>query len=247
VLYWNPAIQSIHAYGRKNLDQIELEVDHREILGKSVRALRRGGITPVHLFGSGIESQSLQCETSNLIHVLTEAGQTRLVNLKIAGDKKKHSVLVRNVQVSPVKSELIHVDFFEVSLAEKVRIDVPIVLASEAPITKHKEYILVQDMDSLSVECLPADMPNEATLDLAVLTEPDHTLKIADIDLGEGVTILDDPEHVVARISMLRLAEEEEEVAEEVEEGAVAPEGEEEAGAAVPEAEAGTIAPVEEG
>ena len=191
------------------MEQIELAVDHREALGKSVKALRRQGITPVHLFGRGIDSLSLQCETSGLIRVLAEAGQTRLVGLKIAGEKKPRSVLVRGVQVSPVKSGLIHVDFFQVSLAERVRVDVPIILTSEAPITKQKEYILVQDMDSLSVECLPADMPNEATLDLAVLTEPDQSLKVGDIDLGEGVTIIDDPEHVVARIAMLRLSEEE--------------------------------------
>ncbi len=191
------------------MDQIELAVAHREALGKSVKALRRQGITPVHLYGRGIDSLSLQCETSGLIRVLAEAGQTNLVGLKIAGENEPRSVLVRAVQVSPVKSGLIHVDFFEVSLAEKVRVDVPIILTSEAPITKQKEYILVQEMDSLSVECLPADMPNDATLDLAVLTEPDQSLKVSDIDLGDGVTIINDPEHVVARIAMLRLSEEE--------------------------------------
>ncbi len=202
------------------MDQIELEVAHRESLGKAVKALRRRGITPVHLFGRGIDSLSLECETSGLIRVLAEAGQTRLVGLKIGGEKKQRSVLVRGVQVSPVKSELLHVDFFEVSLAEKVRVDVPIVLTSEAPVTKQKEYILVQDMDSLSVECLPADMPNEASLDLSVLTEPDQTLKVSDIDLGDAVTVINDPDQVVARISMLRLAEEE--VAEEAAAGAPA-------------------------
>ncbi len=195
------------------MDQIELAVARRETLGKSVRALRRQGITPVHLFGRGVGSLALECPTSGLIRVLAEAGQTRLVGLKITGERKRRSVLVRGVQVSPVKSELLHVDFFEVSLAERVRVDVPIVLTSEAPVTKQKEYILVQDMDTLSVECLPADMPNEAVLDLEVLTESDQTIKISDIDLGDDVTILDDPEYVVVRISVLRLAEEE--VAEE--------------------------------
>lgn len=203
------------------MDQIELAVAHREALGKSVKALRRQGITPVHLFGRGIDSLSLQCGTSGLIRVLAEAGQTRLVNLKIDSEQKPRSVLVRGVQVSPVKSELLHVDFFEVSLAEKVRVDVPIILTSEAPITRQKEYILVQEMDSLSVECLPADMPNQATLDLAVLTEPDHSLKVADIDLGDAVTVINDPDQVIARISMLRLAEEE--VAEAAEAAAKAP------------------------
>ncbi len=219
------------------MDQIELAVAHREALGKSVKALRRQGITPVHLYGRGIDSLSLQCETSGLIRVLAEAGQTNLVGLKIAGENKPRSVLVRDVQVSPVKSGLIHVDFFEVSLAEKVRVDVPIILTSEAPITKQKEYILVQEMDSLSVECLPADMPNDATLDLAVLTEPDQSLKVSDIDLGDDVTIINDPEHVVARIAMLRLSE------EEIAEDAAAAEAAELAAAGGPAAEGAAAAP----
>ncbi len=217
------------------MDQIELAVDHREALGKSVKALRRQGITPVHLFGRGVDSLALQCETPGLIRVLAEAGQTRLVGLKIAGERKPRSVLVRGVQVSPVKSGLLHVDFFQVSLAERVRVDVPIVLTSEAPITKQKEYILVQEMDTLSVECLPADMPGEVTLDLAVLTEPDHVLKVSDIDLGDDVTVVSDPEQAVVRISLLRLAEEE--VEEEVEEGVEGVEEGAEAGAAAPGAE----------
>lgn len=110
--------------------------------------------------------------------------------------------------MSPVKSGLLHVDFFEVSLAEKVRIDVPIVLTGEAPVTRHREFIMVQDIDSLSVECLPTNMPNEASLDLSVLTEAEHSLKISDIKLGEGITIINDPDQVIARIATLRLAEE---------------------------------------
>lgn len=223
------------------MDQIELAVAHREALGKSVKALRRQGITPVHLYGRGIDSLSLQCETSGLIRVLAEAGQTNLVGLKIAGENEPRSVLVRDVQVSPVKSGLIHVDFFEVNLAEKVRVDVPIILTSEAPITKQKEYILVQEMGSLSVECLPADMPNDATLDLAVLTEPDQSLKVGDIDLGEGVTIIDDPEHVVARIAMLRLSEEE--IAEDAATAEAAQLAAGEAAAAGAGAEGATAAP----
>ncbi len=65
------------------MEKIEVKVDSRKILGKKVKQLRARGITPVHVIGHGIESMSLQCETLDLKQVLSRAGKTHLVNLKI--------------------------------------------------------------------------------------------------------------------------------------------------------------------
>ncbi|MFC1862238.1 50S ribosomal protein L25, partial [Chloroflexota bacterium] len=70
------------------MDQIELEAAKREILGKKVRFLRRQGITPVHLFGHGIESLALQCDTAKLHRVLVGAGKTRLISIKVGNEKE---------------------------------------------------------------------------------------------------------------------------------------------------------------
>ena len=96
------------------MDQIELNVTKREILGKKVRFLRRQGITPVHLFGHGIESQALQCDTARLQQVLAEAGKTKLINFKIDGEKKARSVIVREVEIELPRRGLVHVDFYQV-------------------------------------------------------------------------------------------------------------------------------------
>ncbi|MCJ7669329.1 MAG: 50S ribosomal protein L25, partial [Dehalococcoidia bacterium] len=77
------------------MDKIELKVTNREILGKKVKHLRRQGITPVHLFGHGIESLALQCDTGELERVLGQAGQTRLISLKLAKEKKPRTAVVR--------------------------------------------------------------------------------------------------------------------------------------------------------
>ena len=69
------------------MDQIELNVTKREVLGKKVRFLRRQGVTPVHLFGHGVESEALQCATAKLQRVLAEAGKTRLIGLKLSNLK----------------------------------------------------------------------------------------------------------------------------------------------------------------
>lgn len=197
------------------MDQIELNVTKREILGKKVRFLRRQGITPVHLFGHGIESQALQCDTARLQQVLAEAGKTKLINFKIDGEKKARSVIVREVEIELPRRGLVHVDFYQVRKAEEMKVEVPVVLVGEAPALKLRENTLLQELDTLSVECLPANIPASVELDISSLTESEQVLRVKDIELEKGVTVLNDPEVVVAKISALRVEEVVEEVVEE--------------------------------
>ncbi len=183
------------------MEQIELKVTNREVLGKKVRFLRRQGITPVHLFGPSIESASLQCETANLRRVLAEAGQTTLINLKVDNEKRPITVMVREIQTAPLRGELLHVDFYQVKMTEMVKVDVPIVLVGEAPAARSKENTLIQALNSLTVQCLPAKMPDRIEVDITLLTEPEQALRVKDIELGEEVTVINDPEQVLVNIS----------------------------------------------
>lgn len=198
------------------MEQIELEVTSREILGKKVKFLRRQGITPLHLFGHGIESAALQCATTNLRQVLAEAGQTRLISLKVDYGKRPRNVVVRGVQREPISGETLHVDFYEVQMAEQLKMEIPIVLIGKAPALRSKGTTLVQELNTLAIECLPSNIPNSVEVDISVLAEPDQVVRVKDIELGEGITILNDPELVVSRIS-LRPVEREEVVAAKAE------------------------------
>jgi len=212
------------------MEQIELKVSERKVLGKKVRFLRRRGITPVHLFGRGIKSLALQCDSAELQRVLAEAGRSRLINLKFDGQRRTRTVVVREVQRNTRTGALLHVDFYQVKMAEAVRVEVPVVLVGESPVLRQKGNLLVQELSSLSVECLPANIPAKIELDLGSLTEPDQAVRVKDIKLGEGVTILNDPELVLVRIESRPVERVEEAVAaeEEVTEGPEAsPEAEE--------------------
>lgn len=183
------------------MDQIELEITEREVLGKKVRFLRRQGITPVHLFGHGIESRALQCDTAKLQQVLTEAGEAKVISLKLDNEKRPRSVLVREVQVDSLKGGLLHVDFYQVKMTEEVKVEVPITLVGEAPALKLRANMLMQELDTLTVECLPAKIPASVELDISSLTEAEQMVRVKDIELEKGVTILNDPELVVVKIS----------------------------------------------
>ncbi len=194
------------------MEQIELQVVDREVVGKKVRFLRRKGIIPLHLFGHGIESLSLQCDSSELRHVLAQAGKTRLIGLKIGKARKPKNVFVREIQRSPRTGELLHVDLYQVQMEETIKVDVPIVLIGEAPALQEKGNMMVQELSTLSVEALPHKIPATVEVDLSPLTEAEQSLYVRDIVLDEEITVLDDPEHMVVKINLLPT--EKEEVAE---------------------------------
>ncbi len=197
------------------MSQIELKVNKREILGKKVKSLRRQGITPVHLFGHGIESVALQCDTAKLQRSLAQAGKTRLISLKIANEKEPRIVVLRDLQVEPLTGKSLHVDFYQVRMEEKVKVEIPVVLVGEAPALKVKGSTLVHELNTLTVECLPGKIPTRIELSLSSLTETEQALRVKDIKLDEDITVLNDPEQSVVRISSKPVEVVEEKPAEE--------------------------------
>jgi large subunit ribosomal protein L25 len=207
------------------VDKIELKVANREVLGKKVKHLRRRGITPVHVFGHGIESLALQCNTGELERVLGQAGQTRLISLKLAKEKKPRTVVVREFDRDWRRGELVHVDFYQVKMEEKIRLEVPVVLVGEAPALKSKTSMLEHELGTLTIECLPAKIPNSIEVDISSLTELDQAIRVKDVTLDKDITVLNNPDLVVAKISSRPVEKIEEKVVAEV----VAAEAEEEA------------------
>jgi len=194
------------------MDKLELALTNRDILGKRVRFLRRQGITPAHLFGHGIESMALQGDTAKIEKLLAQAGKAKLINLKLDKEKKPRLVLLREFQRGPIRGELLHIDFFQVKSKEKITVEVPIVLLGEAPALDTTGNTLMQELDTLTVECLPAKIPAEIELDISSLTEPEQMIRVKDIKLGRGITILNDPDLAVVKISSWHVEKVEEEM-----------------------------------
>ena len=187
------------------MDRIELVAHKRDLLGKKVRFLRRKGITPVSLYGHGVESTSLQIETPVLKKALAQAGMTSLVYLKVDSGKRQHMTIVRGIQRDPVKGELLHVDFYQVRMDKKLKIEVPLVLVGKAPAVKELGGILVQEMNAVEVECLPANMCHSIDADVSNLVNLDQAIHVKDLKVGDGITIVANPEKVVAKIARLRI------------------------------------------
>jgi len=115
------------------MDKISLELQKRETAGKHNSALRRGGVTPAHVFGHGVESLSLEGQTADLEQALSRAGTSHLISLKIKGEKRTRSVLIREIQRKPASGLLLHVDLYQVKSTEKMTVDVPVHIVGSAP------------------------------------------------------------------------------------------------------------------
>ncbi|MFQ5997335.1 MAG: 50S ribosomal protein L25 [Dehalococcoidales bacterium] len=198
-------------------EELKLQATHREVVGKKTRFLRRQGITPAHLYGHNIKSLTLQCDTTELQHLIAQAGRTRLIDLEIDGDKPK-SVFVREIQRDEITQQLLHVDFYQVKKTEKITVEVPIVFVGEAPALKGKGRMIAHGVTSLSIECLPSNVPPQIEIDLSPLEELEQAIYVRDIVLDPDITVNTDPDQLVVKVSEAIVKEVVEEVVEEVEE-----------------------------
>ena len=202
---------------------LTLEGERREALGRHVKALRRGGITPANLYGRGAESVSFQAETRALDRLVTDGGRGSLVELTIDGET--HQTLLRNLQRHPVTRAILHADFYIVEMNRPVQTTVPVHLTGEAPAARLPGAVITHLTHEVTIECLPANIPPAVELDVSALEELETSLYVGNIAAPEGVEILTDSETIIVRATHSRVAatveaDEAEAAAEGVEEGA---------------------------
>lgn len=186
---------------------IEQEIQDRTIIGRKAKALRRLGITPANIYGAGIESRAIQAETSLLEKTLTKAGKTQLVTLKNPDDQDRQ-VLIKKIQRDPVSRKLIHVDFHQVSLKDKVKIAVPLVFEGEARASRRSDLVVLENLTSIEVECLPTEIPEHISVDISELADAGDRLTAGDLTVEEKITILNDPEDILISVSHAKAEEE---------------------------------------
>ena len=227
-------------------ERIRLEVQEREQRGtRESRRLRKDGLIPGVLYGRGNTPHPISVPERELRRVLTgDHGLHAILDVVLAGQKSTHSSILKDYQVDPIRGKIEHFDLQEVRLDQAIQTAVVIELVGESAGTK-AGGVLSQVTREIRVEALPLEVPERLELDVSAM-EIGDTLRLSDLPAREGVTFLDDPETVLATVTVPTKIEEPEpeelEEGEEGEEGEV-PEGEEAAeGAAetpaAPEADA---------
>ena len=186
---------------------ITLEVQPREVIGNKVRALRRTGVIPAVLYGHNVAAKNLSVDARVFEKVYKQAGESTLLDLKVgAGAAVK--VLIQDVAKHYLTLKPIHVDFYQVSMTEKLTADIPLKFIGEAPAVKESGAVLVKNLQEVKVECLPGDLVHEIEIDLAALKAFGDAIAVKNIVAPHGVTILNKPEEILILAQAPRVEEE---------------------------------------
>jgi large subunit ribosomal protein L25 len=203
------------------MEEILLDAEPRDVIGKQVKALRRQGKVPGILYGRSMQPTPILMDLRNATRTLMQLAPSALVTVVLAGEK--HLALVREKQRDFIRGTLKHVDFQTVSMKEKLRVNVIIDLVGLAPAVKDFNGVLVEGLTEVEVECFPQDLPSKISVDISGLNKIGDSITVRDLVMPSNVASLDNPDDMIVIVTA-QAAEEVVEVApvavvEAVEEG----------------------------
>lgn len=185
------------------MQRIELAAERRTDAGKGVaRTLRRAGKIPAVLYGGG-QSTLLSLNPVDLTKLLhSGAGENALIGVKVSGGQEKERLaILREVQHDPLTGRPLHVDLFEVALDRAIRLKVHVEVTGETPVGVKEGGVLQHGVREIEVECLPTLIPEAVRVDATQLKQGE-VIHIRDLQVGEGIRVLDDPALVVVSITI---------------------------------------------
>ncbi len=186
------------------MEPISLAVSPRNT-SVSAKNLRKTGAVPGVMYGNDVPSTSIQCSLKDLRPVFKKAGENTLVEVQLDG--KKIPCLIHAVSFEPVTGDFEHIDFYAVNMSKKVTANVPLLLTGESPAVKGLGAILVTVHHTVSVQCLPKDLPRDLTLDISTLENFRDSITVSKLTVPPGVVIVNAPDTVLVTVQEPRKEE----------------------------------------
>jgi large subunit ribosomal protein L25 len=205
------------------MEQITLNVKERDTTGKgAARSLRRAESIPAVIYRGG-DASSLTIDRKEILtFIKNTSGEQVVVNLTYPDASTKLAIM-KTYQVDPVRGELLHADFFEVSMAEKIKVNVHVTTVGEPVGVKRDKGVLQHGIREVEVQCLPGDIPGHLDLDITELALG-QSMHVSDIAVPSGITILAEPGEMIVSVVAPAVVEEEAPAEEAEEEEEAAPE-----------------------
>jgi large subunit ribosomal protein L25 len=195
-------------------ESTDIKARVRETTGKQNRRLTGSTEIPAVLYGPARDTVSLALDRHDFERMMSHhGGGSTIVSIAVEGEKKPVNAVIREVQHSPVKGTILHVDFLAIRMDQKLQATVSFGFVGDSPGVK-AGGVLMHSMRELMVEALPADLPDSIEVDISEL-EIGNSITVADLVAPEGVEITDDPEGVVCSVTLPTAEPTEEELAEE--------------------------------
>jgi large subunit ribosomal protein L25 len=192
------------------METISLSANNREITGKQVKQLRTDGIVPAVVYGHGTDSRSIGVDQKIFDKVLAQAGESTLVDLEVESDKPV-KVLIQEVQRHPLSGNVVHVDFRQVKMSEKLEADIELKIIGEAPAVKVLGGIMITNLNRVTVSCLPTDLVPEIEVDVSGIENYGDNVKVGDLTPPNGIEFVTTLHEIIVVVNE-PVAEEEEEI-----------------------------------
>lgn len=187
------------------MEQIQLKAQVRESKGKQeAKKMRGSGQVPAVVYHRGDEPLPISVDDKEISKILhAHGGENILIQLKIEKAKKKptRAVIVKEIQVHPVKRNLLHIDFNEISMTEKITVDVEVLAKGESIGVKQEGGLLEAILREVKVRCLPADIPKHIDVDVTNLKLND-AVHAKDLVLSDKIELLTDPEALLFHVKL---------------------------------------------
>lgn len=183
-----------------------LAAEHREVIGKKVALMRHAGRLPAVVYGHGVDSNPISIDAHDFELLRRRSGPNALVDLSIDGDKAR-PVLVQTIQVHPVNRRTLHVDLFVVRMTEELTVDVPLIATGESTAVSLHGGTLLHPIESVRVRALPDHLPQSIEYSIASLTDFETTIHVRDLVVPADVTLVTDPDEIIARVQAPRVEE----------------------------------------
>lgn len=174
------------------MEKIVLKATKRTVTGKQVSQLRRAGRLPGVIYGHNVEPVNISLDAHEASLVLPKVSSSTLITIDVDG--KEYATLVREKQRNFIKNRLIHIDFLAVSLTEKITATVGVEFVGTSGAEKDFKAVLVTNLITLEVECLPGDLPEKFVVDLAALKSIGDQILVKDVVVSDKIKVLDDPD-----------------------------------------------------
>lgn len=176
-----------------------LQAELRTATGHQVKSLRKEGRIPVTVYGKSVESASLSVNAEAFETTYETTGETGLIELVIGKDHRP--VMIHHVQKHPLTGDILHVEFHQVNLKEKVTAPVPVELVGESPAIKDNLGTLLTLLDEVEIEALPADLPDHVDVDISHLTEVNQEITVSAIKVPASLKIITEADVAIVRIA----------------------------------------------
>ncbi len=194
-------------------EELAIAAQPRTVIGKSSHLLASAGQIPAVLYGAGRESAPIAVDRHDFeLFMQRHEGSGGLVEIKLEGEAKPIAAMLKQIQHSPIKGTIVHIDFLAVRMDQVIQSPVNLHFIGDPIGVRDGGGVMLHELREVTVEALPGDLPDFVDIDVSAM-EIGSTLHVSDLVVPAGVTIIDDGESLVCSVTQPAVEPTEDELA----------------------------------